>query len=57
MLRYAGWLEDAAPDDLDGDGDVVSAIKADDRLSNPQKQALLSVYQNFVENDDEVDGA
>lgn len=54
MLRYAGWLEDQAGDGQDGAaGSVVAAIKADDRLSNAQKKALLAVYQNFVETEDE----
>lgn len=54
MLRYAGWLEDQAGDDQHGAaGGVVAAIKADDRLSNAQKKALLAVYQNFVETEDE----
>ncbi|MGI9615217.1 MAG: helix-turn-helix domain-containing protein [Acidimicrobiales bacterium] len=52
MLRYAGWLEDAVSNGEDGRADVVMAIKADDRLTNPQKQALLSVYNNFIEGGD-----
>lgn len=53
MLRYAGWLEDQAGDGPDGASDVATAIKADDRLSNAQKKALLAVYQNFVETDED----
>lgn len=52
MLRYAGWLEDTVSGHPKGASDVVAAIKADDRLTNPQKQALLSVYENFVETGD-----
>ena len=54
MLRYAGWLEDAVSGDGDSRHDVVVAIKADHRLTETQKQALLSVYNNFVETGDEA---
>lgn len=50
MLRYAGWLEDAAGDGEEGDGpEVEVAIRSDARLSDQQKQALLSVYRGFVD--------
>ena len=48
MLQYAGWLED-------GSGETVTtphtelAIRADPRLSESQKQALLSVYRSFLQ--------
>lgn len=49
MLRYAGWLEDNLSSSSSGSSDVVSAIRADERLSNNQKQALLSVYRSFID--------
>ncbi len=35
-------------DARDGDGDVVHAVLACERLTEAQKQALLRVYQSFV---------
>ena len=50
MLRHAGWLDDSGPDDpADDDRDVESAIRASDRLTEKQKEALLSVYRSFVD--------
>ena len=46
MLRYAGWLEDGV-DEVMPATEVV--IRADPRLSETQKQALLSVYRGFLE--------
>ena len=51
MLRYAGWLEDTVSDDPERASDVTTAIKADDRLTSSQKQALLSVYRSFIDTD------
>jgi len=48
MLRYAGWLEDAASGDEDESCEVEAAIKASNRLSQQQKQAMLSVYRGFT---------
>lgn len=48
MMRYAGWLHETA-DDEDGPDDTEAAIRTDKRLSESQKQALLSVYRGFVE--------
>lgn len=50
MLRYAGWLEEnLSSSQNDGPSDVATAIRADERLTNNQKQALLSVYRSFVD--------
>ncbi len=51
MMRYAGW-GDGSGGDRESDGlDVERAIKADERLSDQQKQALLSVYRGFLGDD------
>jgi transcriptional regulator with XRE-family HTH domain len=47
LLAQAGLLEDAAGDAPDAP-DTEAAIRADPRLSEPQKQALLSVYRSYV---------
>jgi transcriptional regulator with XRE-family HTH domain len=49
LLAQAGLMEDtvAAADPADAP-DTEGAIKADTRLSDPQKQALLSVYRSYV---------
>jgi len=51
MMRYAGWLEDAANDgdEQSAELDVERAIKSDPRLSAQHKQAMLSVYRGLVE--------
>lgn len=56
MMRYAGWGGETnssrSGDDGETDGqDVERAIKADERLSDQQKQALLSVYRGFLGDD------
>jgi transcriptional regulator with XRE-family HTH domain len=51
MLQYAGWLEDGTVDDMAPQTEA--AIRADPRLSESQKQALLSVYRSFLESDQE----
>src|SRR5436305_6132275 len=43
LLAHAGLVDDdGAPGD--GDGDTEAAIRADGRLTDEQKQALLTVY-------------
>jgi transcriptional regulator with XRE-family HTH domain len=52
MFRYAGGSQSNADGEagaVAADGlDVERAIKADERLSDQQKQALLSVYRGFL---------
>ena len=54
MLGYAGWIEG-----LGGDADepptTVAAIRSDPKLSEQQKRALLTVYESFVERDEDAD--
>ena len=45
LLTHAG-IDDEAETELP---DTESAIRADDRLSDEQKQALLSVYRSYVQ--------
>jgi transcriptional regulator with XRE-family HTH domain len=50
LLTHAGVEDDAeAAADL---RDTESAIRSDDRLSDDQKQALLSVYRSYVQAND-----
>lgn len=53
MMRYAGWRSEPGAEESDTEVnlDVERAIKADERLSDQQKQALLSVYRGFVGTD------
>jgi hypothetical protein len=44
LLEHAGLLDDPAP----GGADAEAAIKADPRLTNAQKEALLAVYRGFT---------
>jgi transcriptional regulator with XRE-family HTH domain len=46
LLTHAGIDDDDAAAELP---DPESAIRADDRLSDDQKQALLSVYRSYVQ--------
>ena len=46
LLTHAGVEDDAEATDL---RDTESAIRSDDRLSDDQKQALLSVYRSYVQ--------
>jgi transcriptional regulator with XRE-family HTH domain len=46
LLAHAGIDEDDAPVDQP---DTEAAIRGDDRLSDDQKQALLSVYRSYVQ--------
>jgi len=50
LLAQAGLLEDEADDDGAGDGagDTEAAIRADTRLTDGQKEALLGVYRSYV---------
>ena len=52
MMRYAGWSSGPASEASEEEPDTESAIRADDRLSESQKQALLSVYRGFIESED-----
>ena len=54
LLRQAGLVDDdAEPDDVGG---TEAAIRADGRLTEAQKTALLAVYRSYVEaNGDEGD--
>jgi transcriptional regulator with XRE-family HTH domain len=47
LLAQAGLLDD---DDAAGPVDTESAIRADPRLTDAQKEALLAVYRGFVPN-------
>jgi transcriptional regulator with XRE-family HTH domain len=47
LLEQAGLLDDENADDSRSP-DTESAIKADPRLSERQKEALLAVYRGFV---------
>ena len=48
LLAQAGLLEGAPPADPGDVPDTEAAIKADRRLSDAQKQALLSVYRSYL---------
>jgi transcriptional regulator with XRE-family HTH domain len=51
LLSQAGLLEDEPGDDLDAAERPPSAddaIRADPRLTPPQKEALLSVYRSYL---------
>jgi hypothetical protein len=45
LLEQAGLLDDPAPA---ATADAEAAIKADPRLTNAQKEALLAVYRGFT---------
>jgi hypothetical protein len=51
MLTYAGWLEQTEGDADDETAPPATevAIRADPRLTETQKRALLSVYRGFLE--------
>ena len=58
MLSQAGWASparegraDSAPGErvADGSGGTEAAIRADERLSDEQKNALIGVYRSFVD--------
>jgi len=50
LLAQAGLLEDENGDGAAGDdaGDTEAAIRADSRLTDGQKEALLAVYRSYV---------
>jgi transcriptional regulator with XRE-family HTH domain len=47
ILSYAGWLKGEEADDIEH-VDAESAIRADQRLSLEQQQALVSTYRAFL---------
>jgi transcriptional regulator with XRE-family HTH domain len=47
VLSQAGLLDDAASPP--GSPDTQAAIRHDEHLTDPQKQALLAVYRSYVE--------
>ncbi len=54
LLAHAG-IDDPAPAAEHGP-DTEAAIRADDRLTDEQKQALLSVYRSYVQTNAASDG-
>jgi transcriptional regulator with XRE-family HTH domain len=48
LLAQAGVLEEVAAEGVVDKPDTEAAIKGDKRLSEPQKQALLSVYRSYL---------
>jgi transcriptional regulator with XRE-family HTH domain len=48
LLQQAGLLDDAA-DDQPPRPTVIDAVKADPRLNDDQRRALLSVYRSFTD--------
>src|SRR6516162_6849975 len=48
LLAEAGLLEHGADGDTDGPGSVESVIRADVRLDDEQKAALLAVYRSML---------
>ena len=50
LLAQAGLLEGAAPatDPAEPAPDTEAAVRADPRLSDTQKEALLAVYRSYV---------
>ena len=49
LLAQAGLLDqEVNGDNSAGGGDTAAAIRADARLSDEQKQALLAVYQSYL---------
>jgi transcriptional regulator with XRE-family HTH domain len=51
LLQQAGILEGAATEPAPPAPSVEDAVRADPRLSNDQRAALLSVYNSFVDRD------
>jgi transcriptional regulator with XRE-family HTH domain len=49
LLRHAGLIDEDEPDDA---GETEAAIRADTRLSEAQKSALLTVYRSYIESND-----
>jgi transcriptional regulator with XRE-family HTH domain len=48
LLRQAGLLEGEDFDTIEAEAKTESAIRADEALSDEQKQALLAVYRSYV---------
>jgi transcriptional regulator with XRE-family HTH domain len=48
LLGQAGILEGDAPDRVRAGPDTEAAIRADAKLTEAQKQALLSVYRSYI---------
>ena len=55
LLEHAGVLGDEPPKG-ERSAQTEAAIRADDRLTNAQKEALLSVYRSFAVNGDAEPG-
>jgi transcriptional regulator with XRE-family HTH domain len=51
LLQQAGILEGAPVEPVPRPPTVQEAVRADPRLSNDQRAALLSVYKSFVDDD------
>jgi transcriptional regulator with XRE-family HTH domain len=51
LLQQAGILEGAEVEPTPRPPTVEEAVRADPRLSNDQRAALLSVYKSFVDDD------
>lgn len=51
LLQQAGILEGADDDGPAAPPSVEDAVRADPKLSNEQREALLSVYRSFTEPD------
>ena len=49
LLQQAGLLDDATDSDHPPAPTVVDAVKADPRLNDDQRRALLSVYRSFTD--------
>ena len=47
MLGYAGWIEGLGTDEADRPS-TESAIRSDPALSEPQKRAMLTIYESFT---------
>jgi transcriptional regulator with XRE-family HTH domain len=48
LLAQAGLLEGESVDAATDSPDTEAAIKADARLTEPQKQAMLAVYRSYI---------
>jgi transcriptional regulator with XRE-family HTH domain len=49
LLEQAGLLEGHEPDDADSSEQVNTAIRADQRLTEEQKAALIAVYHSMLQ--------
>ena len=49
MLAQAGLFDDSVPASPPGDGATEAAIRADPRLTDDKKEALLAVYRTLAE--------